>query len=337
MIARAGCARIAFNVRPQRGPWGGGNFFLRQLHDHLAALGYTVTYRLDPQVDAVLLFDPRPDMANLAFSVDDLRRHRARHPGVRVMHRINECDQRKGTDFMDKALAGANDLADYTVFLSDWLCAYHAARWFDVRRPHCTIYNGADPAVFHPFGATAYTPPGPMRIVTHHWSDNPLKGFDVYAQVDTLLAEGRLPGFEFWVIGRWPSGLTWKAARTFPPAHGATLAGHLRQCHLYLTASRWEPGGMHHVEGAQCGLPLVYHEDGGGIVEAGRLYGVGFRDDVAGALAAARERYAALRSAVLARAPSGLVMCVAYERVLRALLLGGPEAAASAATTGART
>ena len=43
----------------------------------------------------------------------------------------------------------------------------------------------------------AVEPPGPLlplRIVTHHWSNNPLKGFDVYEQEDDLLAAGELPG-----------------------------------------------------------------------------------------------------------------------------------------------
>ncbi|MEI9897645.1 MAG: hypothetical protein WDN28_28245 [Chthoniobacter sp.] len=73
-----------------------------------------------------------------------------------------------------------------------------------------------------------------------------------------------MPGFELWIIGRWPANLCWKSARTFPPLAGRALAERLRECHLYLTATRWEPCGMHHVEGAQCGLPLLYHEDGAG-------------------------------------------------------------------------
>ena len=103
------------------------------------------------------------------------------------------------------------------------------------------------------------------------------------------------------MIGRWPAAIEWRAARTFPPTTGTELADLLRQCHLYVTASRWEPGGMHHVEGAQCGLPVLYHEDGGGIVEAASRYGIGFRDDVAGAIGAARERYPELRRRVLDR------------------------------------
>ena len=56
---------------------------------------------------------------------------------------------------------------------------------------------------------------------------------------------------------------------------------------------------MHHVEGAQCGLPVLYHEDGGGIVETARRYGIGFRDDVAEAIGELHGRYGELRRRVL--------------------------------------
>jgi hypothetical protein len=77
---------------------------------------------------------------------------------------------------------------------------------------------------------------------------------------------------------------------------------------------------MHHVEGAQCGLPLLYHEDGGGVVEAGLRYGMGFRDDVAGTLMAARDHYAELHAQVLARMPSGDRMVLSYAEILQRLL-----------------
>jgi hypothetical protein len=80
---------------------------------------------------------------------------------------------------------------------------------------------------------------------------------------------------------------------------------------------------MHHVEGAQCGLPVLYHEDGGGIVETASRYGIGYRDDVQGAIVAARSRYAELRAEVLELAPSGDAMCARYRAALQRLLVPG--------------
>jgi glycosyltransferase involved in cell wall biosynthesis len=327
LSARRPVARVAFSMRPVRGPWGGSSVFVAQLARYLRRRGYAVGFDLAGRVDAVVLVDPRVGGAT-RFGVPEIRAYREAHPAVRVLHRINECDQRKGTAFMDDLLREASTVADYTVFISEWLRDHHAARWFDPARPHRAIYNGADPAVFHPVGAAAHDGRGPFRLVTHHWSDNPLKGFDVYQAVDRLIADGRLADVELWVIGRWPAGLTWARARTWPPTHGVDLARKLRACHAYLTASRWEPAGMHHVEGAQCGLPLLYHEDGGGIVEAGRRYGIGFRDDVEAAVHRMRREYGTLRRQVLERMPSGDRMCVEYAEVLQQLLCERPGSTA---------
>lgn len=315
-------ARVAINMRLTASPWGGGNQWVRQMVGHLRARGYVVVFDVAEDVDAIVLVDPRVG-GLVTFGPREIRAYRSRHPEVVCLHRVNECDARKGTSGMDDLLAEANRVADFTVFVSGWLLEHHAGRWFDRVRPHRVIPNGADPATFHPVGGEVFAPASTFRLVTHHWSDNWMKGFDVYQEVDRLIAEGQLPGTELWVIGRWPAGVRWRAAATFDPMPPAELGALLRRCHAYLTASRWDPGPMHAVEGAQCGLPLIYHEDGGGIVELGRRYGVGFRDDIRSAIAETRDRYAELRAAVLQGAPSGDLMCVEYHRLLQGLLARG--------------
>jgi glycosyltransferase involved in cell wall biosynthesis len=267
-----------------------------------------------------IIVDPRDDLQNKAFGMDAIRAHLKRFPNVKVLHRINECDQRKSTDFMDKILSEANVISDCTVFIAEWLRDYHAARWFDTSRKHTCIYNGADSRIFHPIGNIPYQTGKTFRIVTHHWSNNWLKGFETYQEIDNLISKGELPGVEFWVIGRWPETIRWKAARMYPPSSGEALGSLLRQCHAYVTASKWEPCGMHHVEGAQCGLPLIYHEDGGGIVEAGRKYGIGFRENVRDAVIAMKEEYAHYRSKLIQNMPSGDRMCLEYAEVIQQLL-----------------
>ena len=310
--------RIAFNMRPVSHPWGGGNQWLDQLGRRLRDSDYDVRHDLRRRPRTVVLVDPRVG-GTVGFGADEIAALKEQDPAVRCLHRVNECDLRKGTNEIDDLLARANRVADHTVFISGWLRDYHAERWFDLSRPHSVILNGADDAVFHPNGSAELDPDGTMRLVTHHWSANPLKGFDVYEEVDRLIADGRLKDVELWVIGRWPDEYEWRAARTFPPTTGRELADLIRQCHVYLTASRWEPGGMHHVEGAQCGLPVLYHEDGGGIVELASRYGIGYRDDVAGAIEQMREWYPELRRRVLEEPPSGEAMCAAYEQVLESL------------------
>ena len=62
------------------------------------------------------------------------------------------------------------------------------------------------------------------------------------------------------------------------PLFGKELGDELRKHDIYVTASRWEPCGMHHIEGAASGLPVLYHEDSGGIVELCKNHGESFHN-----------------------------------------------------------
>lgn len=328
LARRRATSWIVMNMRPIRRSWGGGNQWALQFIRALRQTEYGVSFSLGPSADVIViasgadtksLRDPSVSKT-VTFGVEAIEAYRVRHPHVVCIHRVNECDQRKGTRHIDALIARVNAVADQTVFVSRWLRDYHAARWFDAARPHTVIHNGADEHVFSGQGSATWRPGAPLRLVTHHWSTNWNKGFRVYQELDRLIAEGRLPSTELWVIGRWPAEIHWRAARTFRPRHGAGLAQLLRQCHVYLTASRWEPGCMHIVEAAQCGLPVLYHEEGGGIVEVARPFGVGFRDDLVAAVEMIRQRYPQLRAIVLSGAPSGQRMCAAYLEVIRKVL-----------------
>ena len=313
--------RVAFNMCPARGPWGGSSPFVVQLKHCLQTRGYDVCFDLKKKVDVIVLIDPRDDLQLKSFGMDEIRAYKKINPKVKVLHRINECDQRKNSSFMDELLKNANKVADHTVFISNWLQDYHSERWFNKNNSQSVIYNGADPNVYHPIGSAIYDYRENFRLVTHHWSDNWLKGFDEYHKIDQAITSGELKGVELWIVGRWPSEIKWENARLFPPTQGKKLADLLRSCHAYVTASRWEPCGMHHVEGAQCGLPLLYHEDGGGIVEAGERYGIGFGDDnVVAAINSLREDYSKYRGRVLNSSPCGDRMAMEYTNRIQSLI-----------------
>ena len=318
-------ARIAVTTKPVFGPWGGGNQWLLQIARYLAYSGYEVRYDLRGEVDGIFIQHNGLTGA-MTFGFDEIAAYKRAHPRVRVIHRINDNDIRKNTGEMDALMARYNALADYTVFISEWLRDHHAAKWFDRARPHACILNGADPSIYHPVGSPTWRGPRSgesFRFITHHWADNPMKGFPRYAELDGLIARGELPGVELWVVGRWPKDLVWKSARTFGPCAGPALAALLRQAHGYLTASLWEPGGMHFIEGLQCGLPIAFHEDGGGIPELARRYGIGFRDNLKEAIQQLLAEYSGpggWREKVLTHPPSGDGMCLAYREIVQRVL-----------------
>lgn len=326
LVATAGTRdhiRIAFNTRLLEAAWGGANQFLRQLAPYLAARGVEVVYDLDPWVTHIFILDPRP-IETSTFTLSDIARFKKQFPETVIINRVNNCNKKytesdtgPGYEDMDRIMMEASALATRNVFISDWLKDYFVREGYKDYAECSVIRNAADPDTFF-MGESTWDGERPLRCVTHHWSNSWMKGFRVYEEVDRLIADGELPGFELTVIGRWPEEIQWRAAKTVPPCEGRELANQLREHDLYLTASLWEPGGMHFIEGMQCGLPVVYHEDGGGIPEIASQAGVGFRDDVKGALLEARERYWELREKALKEKPSGQELCRQFgELILR--------------------
>lgn len=277
--------KVAFGQRIQSGPWGGGNRFACSLAEALEARGGEAVYDLkDDDIDLILITDPRSRNPAVTFTSGAVLRYLlGNNPRALVVHRINECDQRKGTRTMNARLRLANYCADHTVFIGSWL--RDLAVW---RRQGggTVILNGADTRVFNSQGHQPWDGDGPLRLVTHHWGAHSMKGFDVYGCLDAMLAEpdwrGRL---EFTYVGNLPGGYKFPHARHLPAMEGTALADELRSHHVYLTASINEPAGMHHIEGALCGLSLLYR-DSGALPEYCGGYGESFSgpEDFASAL-----------------------------------------------------
>ena len=197
----------------------------------------------------------------------------------------------------------------------------HIGHGLDATRPQTVIHNAADRTVFHPKGGAEWRPGEKMRIVTHHWSPNFMKGFDIYERLDQMLDSSPWRDeFEFTVIGNAPLGVGFRNTRRLPPLWGAELARAIKENHLYVTAARNEAGGNHYVEAMACGLPVL-HLDTGSLPEYCRPYGIRFTlADFEQRLLEARERYAELRQAVKGYTYGAEEMAAEYERVLESVV-----------------
>lgn len=256
--------KVAINFRIQDGPWGGGNRFVTSLVSALHARGESVCHTLrDPDVDLIVLMDPRWRHPSVTFTPGAILRYLLlSNPRAMVVHRINECDERKNTHNMNPLLRRANYCADHTVFVGSWL--RDLPLWQNQPGARqSVITNGADSKVFNSRGWLPWSRRGPIRLVTHHWGGNWMKGFDIYRRLDEMLGNPAWKDrVEFTYIGNLPRNFAFRNARYVRPLDGDALANELRSHHAYLTASINEPGGNHQNEGALCGLPVLYRRSG---------------------------------------------------------------------------
>jgi glycosyltransferase involved in cell wall biosynthesis len=265
--------KIALGYEIREGPWGGGNQFLRSFKNYFENLGAIITHHLEGEVNLIIIINPRSG----TFSIKDLKKYKRRYPKVKIIHRVNETDKAKNTSQIDKLRLEANECSDAVVFVSEWVKDYYLGKGFNGRTPYTIIRSGADESIFNSRGYRPWQKGTPLKIVTHHWSDNLMKGADIYQSFDGLLENPWMrERFEFTYIGRAPVGTKFRFARLLSPLSGETLAREIKDHHVYLTAARWEACAMHPLEGAACGLPLLFIDEGGGVLECCRGFGLEF-------------------------------------------------------------
>jgi glycosyltransferase involved in cell wall biosynthesis len=255
--------KVSIGYKIESGPWGGGNRFVSDLKKALELKSHKVVFDLvGSDIDIILIINPRYRRnPNVTFGAGKILNYLIfRNPKAVVVHRINECDERKNTRGMNFKLRTINYLADHTVFIASWLMKLNVWR---SESPHSVLLNGADQEIFFPFEGGGWDKKKPLRLVTHHWGGNRLKGFDVYELIDKLLDDSEWSAkIDFTYIGNLPEGYKFKNVNHIKPLNGKELADHIRENDVYLTASINEPAGFHHIEGACCGLPLLYRNSG---------------------------------------------------------------------------
>jgi hypothetical protein len=255
--------KIYVNRTPRSGPWGGGNAWVKAAHEFIPMHGHELIHANQTQSskpDVILLAGL--DSEDLDHSAETLIRYKLndRDKQCKVIIRVNENDARKGTDFIDRRLVELSEHVDGTVFVSRWLQEYFLERGWRCLN-NTVVINGVHSRTFCELPKICN---GKVNIVTHHWSDNRMKGADVYEQLDEFVGKHDKE-FTFTFIGRHKCNF--KHTLTIPPMDAVGLGNILGQFDVYVSASRNDPGPNHCTESLSCGLPTYVHVEGGGCVE----------------------------------------------------------------------
>ena len=267
---------ISIQSKVVDGPWGGGNLFVQNLFNYLTSNGLKVINDLyNPKIDLILMTDPLKQSISTNFSFKQISYYKKYiNPNVKIVHRINECDERKNTNNVNKEIIHCNSIADSTIFVSNWLMKLYEN--IGLHNNNVVIKSGSNREVFNNLNKSNWDGVSNIKIVTHHWGTNENKGFKVYKHLDELIYKNKIQNIEFTYIGNLPQNISFNKTLHINPIQGKALAQELKKHHIYLTASINEPSGNHHIEGAQCGLPLLYINSGG-IVEYCKNYGIQFK------------------------------------------------------------
>jgi len=235
----------------QKGPWGGGNQFLKALKKEFDSQD---VYEEDLEKGEVILFNSHH---NLEYSF----KIKQKYPNKMIIYRLDgPISIVRGRDeAIDKILALFNNLfVDGIIFQSNW-CREQNKKYFNISSQYETvIHNAPDNEIFNKIGKAKFDPSGRIKLITTSWSPNWRKGFEIYKFLDQNLDFSR---YEMTFVGNSPIDFT--NIKWVKSISSEKLADVLKQYDIYITASQNDPCSNSLIEALSCGLPAVALDDGG--------------------------------------------------------------------------
>jgi len=287
-IKRLRVMKIAFNKEIVNGPYGGGNNVLSLLASFLKRNNVEVCFRLEEDVDIIVVMDVRD--SSCCFSLKQIEDFKNKH-NVYILHRVNEntIHRKNNSINMDDMIISFNKkfTPDVVVYLSQYLCDYFKDKGLDVSNS-VVIGNGSDRSLFR-YAENKRKSTDPIKVITHHWSDNMMKGYKTYDLLsDYCFKNPNIARFTF--MGNCPKGFLRNAVKISPQPYNK-IPFYLSQHDVYVTASLYEPGGCHIVEGMSCGLIPLVAKNTGGCIEYSNGYNLMY-DNINGLLKHINHLYA---------------------------------------------
>jgi len=257
--------KILFNRRPIAGPWGGGSKVLSAIKDECLNRNYNVFFeeeiQLDINFDIIFCMDPRPTQTT---DFNKLLLKKNKNSRSKIVQRIGDLGTH-GKPELFELVKITSQLSDILIFPSLW-----AKNYLNSQHKKCFVIQNA-PLKDFIIQKHNRTISNPLKIVSHHWSNNQLKGFDIYKKLDDYC---KVRNTKFTFIGRKPDNL--QLSNYINPLSVEDLILEIPKHDVYITASKNESGANHVLEAMALGLPILYHKDGGSINEYCQNYGIAY-------------------------------------------------------------
>jgi glycosyltransferase involved in cell wall biosynthesis len=237
----------------QKGPYGGGNQFLKALRNECREAGI---YTDDPGQADVFLFN---SFQNLRQAL----KYKKKYPDKIFVHRVDgpiSLYRNSRDSSIDRLIFEVNNfIADATIFQSNFSLQANKDLGMHFNRLNKIIFNAPDNSIFHPGGRkNPDFKNRKLKLISISWSSNMMKGFDVYQYLDKNLDFSK---YEYVFVGNSP--VKFDNIRQLPPQDSASVANLLRNSDIYITASKKDPCSNSLIEALSCGLPAVVLNDGG--------------------------------------------------------------------------
>ena len=264
--------KVFLNRKPVEGPWGGGNKTVKMLEKFIKNdKDLLLTYNLkDKDIDVILCVDPKPDNNGIWYQ-DFINYKNNINKNTKILQRVGDVGSHRSLD-LKKLITKSANFSDFVIFPSNWSKDY-----IKFNKKNYSIIENQPISTFYKSNKNKKS--NKINLITHHWSNNPKKGFEIYSFLGKCISNN-VKGFEnitFTYIGRFNESYSKEGINIISPKHQDELANLLPNFDVYITASEEEAGANHVLEGLAAGLPVLFKDNGGSINEYCFKYGLSFK------------------------------------------------------------
>lgn len=269
--------KFYINAEITNKPFGGGIKFAKYLYKFLLAKNCKIAKNLNEKdIDYIINISfLKYIYTSSPYSYLDVYNYKKNiNPECKIITRINNTASKGVSRTEYNNFLRSQKYCDKIIFISEYTKNQYLnflnkknLKNFEV------IKNGANKKYFYRKFNNS-TERYKKTIITHHWSPNFAKGHKLYLKLDKALNNLELRKmFEFIFVGRIPKNLKYKNMKIISPKKDEELGRILRSSDIYITGTLKEASGMHHIEAAACGLPILYINSGA-LKEYCKDYGV---------------------------------------------------------------
>lgn len=243
--------KIHILFRFQKGPWGGGNQFLKALREVFRKKGFYVD---NPKNAEIILFNSHQDMDSVLWA-------KYQFPNAIFIHRVDGPVSliRKYDPKLDYIIDILNKLvADGTIFQSFWTKEKLKKMFNFASSYETTIHNAPDSSIFNAIDKKIFGVDRKISLIAISWSSNLGKGFELYKFLDEHLDFSK---YTMTFVGNSP--IKFQNIKYNSPVDSQELAMILKNHDIFITASKNDPCSNSLIEALSCGLPAIVLNSGG--------------------------------------------------------------------------
>ena len=226
--------------------WGGGNQFLKNLKDKFLKMNNICHHPKDADI---ILFNSHHNLIETLI-------YKIKYPDKKFIHRIDgpiSSYRGEGDKILDNLIYLFNSkISNGTIFLSNWSKDENIKKGYELNNVYKIIYNAPNNEIFKEKKYSLINQNRKIKILASSWSNNLLKGFDIFKYLDENLNFNK---YQMTFVGN--SGIKFRNIEMINPVKSELLYNYIENSDVFIFASKIESCSNLLIEAMSTGIPVL--------------------------------------------------------------------------------